>query len=139
MKDNFSGHAETYARFRPAYPEGMINYLCDLANEKKIAWDCGTGNGQTASMLAEHFAAVFATDISSNQLSHAIKKDNITYACESSSSTSLASESVNLITVSQALHWFDVEAFYQEVKRVGGDSSVIAVWAYSLLNTDQVT
>ncbi len=133
MKDNFSKQASAYAQFRPNYPAELIEYILGFVKEKRLAWDCGTGNGQSARLLSHYFQQVFATDISSKQLANAYQADNIIYAEEPAEKTSLANESVNLVTVAQAIHWFNFEKFYAEVKRVARPGAIIAVWTYSLL------
>ncbi|HMJ47429.1 MAG TPA: methyltransferase domain-containing protein, partial [Ferruginibacter sp.] len=79
MKDYFSKQSEDYAKFRPVYPVQLFDHILEFVNHRKLAWDCGTGNGQTAATLAGYFQNVYATDISANQVSHAIKKNNIRY------------------------------------------------------------
>jgi SAM-dependent methyltransferase len=136
MKDNFSNQAAEYASYRPAYPAALLDYICGLVPEKKLAWDCGTGNGQTAILLAAYFENVFASDISRQQLTKAPAKENIRYVLEPAEQTSLKDCSINLITVSQALHWFHFEKFYAEVKRVAAPGAIIAAWTYSLLHIE---
>lgn len=133
MKDNFSAQAEIYAKYRPLYPPGLFEYINEFAPEKKLAWDCGTGNGQAAQVLSRYYEKVFATDISQKQINNAQKEPNIVYAIEPAEKTSLPSNSVDLITVSQALHWFSFDQFYKEVRRVGKPNALIAVWTYNLL------
>lgn len=133
MKDNFSAQAAGYAQYRPQYPEALFTYLLGFVKEKGCVWDCGTGNGQSAQVLCRYFNTVIATDISRQQLDSAYKASNIIYALEPAEKTSIASGSVDLITVSQALHWFNFELFYTELKRVAKPAAVIAAWTYSLL------
>jgi hypothetical protein len=76
---------------------------------------------------------VFATDISYNQLQNGYQAKNIFYSVQPAEQTVLADHSIDLITVSQALHWFNFENFYREVRRVGKTGSRLAVWMYSLL------
>lgn len=135
MKDNFSKQSETYAKFRPTYPPEFINRITSLVLEKNAAWDCGTGNGQVAKILSKQFKQVIATDISSKQLSHAPKLANIEYHEEPAESTSIESNSVDLITVAQAIHWFNFDAFFKEVNRVLKKDGVIAIFGYPLLKT----
>lgn len=137
MKDNFSNQAAVYAQFRPHYPEELIDYICSFVLEKGLAWDCATGNGQCAKLLGNHFHKVFATDISQQQMDNAFKASNIFYALEAAENTTLQEKTVDLITVAQAIHWFDFEKFYAEVKRVGKTGGVIAVWCYSLLKISE--
>ena len=105
--------------------------------DRRNAWDCGCGNGQVAGVLADYFEKVEATDISENQLDHAIRKPNIEYQLAPAEKTNIESDSISLITVAQAIHWFDVNAFYREVIRVGKPGSILAIWCYSLLTISQ--
>jgi len=139
MKDNFSKQAEAYAKYRPQYPSALFEHIISFVKEKKLAWDCGTGNGQTAKELARYFEQVYATDISSKQIEHAVKAHNIIYKTEPAEKTALEENSTDLITVSQALHWFDFDKFYNEVRRVSKPGGLIAVWTYSLLRIDDIT
>jgi len=139
MKDNFSIQSKQYALFRPTYPKELFDHLIQLVDEKKLAWDCGTGNGQAASILAEHFEQVHASDISQKQLDVAAQKFNIIYKNESAEHSSLADHSCDLIIVAQAIHWFDFEAFYKEVKRVAKQYCIIAAIGYGLMEIDHTT
>lgn len=123
-----------YAQYRPEYPQALFDYILGFVKEKKLAWDCGTGNGQSAKVLSNYFEKIFATDISQKQIDNAHKEANIFYAIEPAEKTSLADKTVDLITVAQAIHWFKFESFYAEVNRVAKPGAVIAVWTYSLLN-----
>lgn len=133
VKDHFSGHSQLYAQFRPQYPDALYDYLFGLVPQQEIAWDCGTGNGQVASRLAEKFVWVYATDISEKQIAHAIQQGNIKYMVTRAEKTSFEHNTFNLVTVGQALHWFDFHAFFQEVKRTCKDHAIVAVWGYKLL------
>jgi ubiquinone/menaquinone biosynthesis C-methylase UbiE len=133
MKDNFSKQAAVYAKYRPQYPQELFDFILQQVKERKAAWDCGTGNGQAAKELAQYFEKVYATDISQKQLDEAIPADNVYYSLYPAECTNLSDNSIDLVTVSQALHWFNFEKFYREVKRVAKQDSCIAVWMYSLL------
>jgi len=134
FSDNFSKHASIYAKFRPSYPYELYNYLHSLTTQHTLAWDCGTGNGQSAIHLADFYDQVFATDPSESQLKNAFAHDRVMYKVEKAEETSLADQSVNLITVAQAVHWFDFDVFYQQVNRVLKPDGIIAVWAYGVPN-----
>jgi SAM-dependent methyltransferase len=136
MKDNFSQQATAYAQYRPQYPDELFRYIINFVKENNMVWDCGTGNGQSAKELSKYFNTVFATDISQKQIDNAYKADNIFYSLQSAEQTDLPAESIDLVTVSQALHWFDFEKFYAEVNRVAKPGAIIAAWAYSLLRVD---
>lgn len=129
---DFGEKSQDYRQFRPTYPEELYEYLLKTTIEHTCAWDCGTGNGQAAAVLANDFAQVIGTDISQKQLDVAVKKSNIHYYCCPAEVTPIESNTVDLITVAQALHWFDLDAFYREVTRVAKPEGVIAVWCYSL-------
>lgn len=132
-KDKFSTQAKEYQKFRPHYPELLYGFLYSKLQSFESAWDCGTGNGQVAHKLSEKFAKVFATDISEKQLQQATLKENITYSVSRAEETNFPDNSFDLITVAQALHWFDLEGFYKEATRVAKPGAVIAIWGYNLL------
>ena len=134
MKDNFSVSPEQYARYRPDYPQAIFDFIYPLLNEKIAAWDCGTGNGQVAQELSKDFTFVEATDISQKQLNHAFQAENIRYSTQPAEKTNFADNTFDLITVAQAVHWFDVDKFNMEVKRLGKPNSIIALIGYELNN-----
>jgi ubiquinone/menaquinone biosynthesis C-methylase UbiE len=109
----------------------MFDYLASLAPSTELAWDCGTGNGQAALALAERFQQVIATDASAAQIGSAFPHERIEYRVEPSEKTSIPSNSVDLITVGTAVHWFDFEPFYAEVRRVAKPGGILAVWTYA--------
>lgn len=130
FKDYFSGHAQIYAKHRPVYPIELFGFLSSLTKEHALAWDCGTGNGQCAVQLTNYYAHVFASDPSTEQIHNAIPSGNVTYKVERAEQSSLDDHSVDLITIAQALHWFDHAKFYAEVNRVLKPGGVIAAIAY---------
>lgn len=136
VKDKFSGHAAQYKQFRPAYPQVLIRDISALCRSREVAWDCGTGNGQVASMLANEFSTVYASDISRKQLEHAIHQKNIIYQFQRAEQTSYSAQSFDLITVAQAFHWFDQAAFNQEARRLLKPEGIIAIWGYDLIQID---
>src|SRR5438552_13078825 len=114
-KDLFSNQAAIYAQYRPGYPRALFDYIVSFVTEKETAWDCATGNGQAAVELARYFEKVVATDISEKQLQQAIPNEKITYSVSTAEHTPFADNSFNCITVAQAYHWFNFEAFLTEV------------------------
>jgi hypothetical protein len=137
-KDYFSGQSRAYATFRPVYPRELYDFIFGHLQKKLCAWDCATGNGQVAQYLAGHFESVYATDISQPQIDHAFRKENIFYSVSAAEQTSFPENQFDLITVGQALHWFDADKFYREVRRTGKCGSLLAVWGYALLTVDPV-
>jgi ubiquinone/menaquinone biosynthesis C-methylase UbiE len=132
FEDHFSKQSQTYVQYRPTYPKEIYSYLASITPGHSLAWDCGTGNGQAAVGLAEHFDRVFATDASAEQISRAYTHPNVEYHVEPAEHTSLADSSADLVTVAVAIHWFNFDEFYREVKRVLKPNGILAVWTYNL-------
>ncbi|HKJ07730.1 MAG TPA: class I SAM-dependent methyltransferase [Gammaproteobacteria bacterium] len=133
FEDHFSRQSGSYAASRPDYPATLFRYLAGIAPAHDRAWDCATGNGQAAVALAPHFHEVIATDASAQQLSHAPRRSGIAYRVAGAEESGIETGSVDLVTVAQALHWFDRERFYAEVAGVLKPGGVLAVWSYNLL------
>ena len=131
-KDLFSTQSKDYAKFRPTYPDSLLKYLASLTPEHRLVWDCGTGNGQSALLLAEYYDHVIATDPSEKQLASAVSHPKIEYCVGSAEKSGLENKSVDLITVAQAFHWFDQPAFFSEVRRVLKPSGALAIWTYAM-------
>lgn len=134
--DHFSRAASAYATFRPRYPAALFEWIGTIAPSRELAWDCGTGNGQAASALKAHFREVVASDPSEAQLGRAPSHDSVHYVAMTAEHVALSSHSVDVVTVAQALHWFDVERFNAEVRRVLVPGGAIVVWSYPLLRID---
>jgi SAM-dependent methyltransferase len=131
-KDLFSQQAASYAGFRPGYPQSLIEHILQSTTGRTNAWDCATGNGQAATLLAPHFQHVYATDISEKQLANAVPAPNIHYSVGSAENSGLPENSMDLVSVAQAYHWFDFNRFEQEVRRVLKPGGKIAIWGYGL-------
>ncbi len=136
FKDHFSGHAASYASYRPGYPPELFKTLAGLPRERRLAWDAGTGNGQAAVGLAEHFAKVTATDPSSQQLEHALPHPRVEYRIAPAEASGLADRSVDLVAAAQAFHWFDFDRFFAEARRVLAPGGAVALWTYNLARVD---
>lgn len=130
FEDLFSTQSAAYVKYRPTYPIMLFEYLAGLVDSHETAWDCGTGNGQAALSLVEYFERVVATDASPAQIKNAIPHPKITYAVASAEHSTLPPLSIDLISVAQALHWFDLDRFYAEAQRVLKPRGVIAVYGY---------
>ena len=130
FKDHFSKQAELYLKYRPHYPDALYDCLAQQCTNHELALDCGTGNGQAALGLAPLFAQVIATDPSEQQLNLAIPHDKIKYLAATAEALPLPNNSVDLLTVANALHWFNLDLFYAEAHRVLKPGAVIAAWCY---------
>ena len=134
FKDHFSERSDLYARYRPEYPNELFEYLASLCVHRVRAWDCATGSGQAARALAYWFDEVIATDASGEQITAALPHTGVRYHIAPAEASGLDDDSVNLLTVGQALHWFDIERFFAEARRVLVKGGVLAAWCYERCN-----
>lgn len=132
--DHFSGVSSAYAAFRPRYPAALFERLAALAPGRESAWDSGTGSGQAARGLALHFTLVWATDASAAQLAAAAPHPRVHYRVARAEASGLPDRAIDLVTVAQALHWFERPQFYAEVRRVLRPKGVLAAWCYDLMH-----
>lgn len=132
FQDHFSSVANRYADFRPRYPSALFDYLATLVPPSSVVWDCACGNGQATLDLAARFDKVIATDASREQIASAAPQPRIEYRVAPAEQSGLPDQSVALVTVAQAWHWFDSDRFSTEVQRVLTPNGVIAVWAYGI-------
>ncbi|SDL98465.1 Methyltransferase domain-containing protein [Catalinimonas alkaloidigena] len=132
-KDLFSQQAAAYAQFRPTYPDELYSFLMSRVRARQRAWDCATGSGQVAQRLAAFFDQVEATDLSAQQLAQAPTLPNVRYQVSPAEQTPFPDQYFDLITVGQALHWFALDPFYAEARRVARPGAQLAVWTYGLL------
>lgn len=137
FKDHFSTVAKTYAAYRPQYPIALYAWLADLSPSTHSVWDCACGTGQASLGLAEYFQQVIATDASEQQIAAAQAHPNIEWRVATAETSGLADNAVDLITVAQALHWFDLDKFYAEAQRVLKPEGVLAVWTYGVLKINE--
>ena len=126
----FATVAREYATFRPGYPSELFAWLARISPSREAVWDCGCGSGQASVALAEHFAVVHATDVAPEQIAAAKPDPRVRYSVAPAEHSGLPADSVDLVTVAQALHWFDVNAFYAEARRVARPGAMLAVWNY---------
>jgi SAM-dependent methyltransferase len=130
FKDHFSDVARKYAEFRPCYPRALFEWIASVAPRRKRAWDCATGNGQAALLLADFFEEVVGTDASPEQVANAPRTENVRYAVATAENSGLPSKSFDVITVAQAAHWFDLPKFYAEAQRVLRPDGILVLWCY---------
>src|SRR3989442_3057632 len=137
FRDHFSGVAEEYATFRPRYPPALFAALAAQAPRRGTAWDCATGSGQAAVGLGTHFARVVATDASAAQLAAARQHPRVRYLCSLAEWAPLPAASVDLVSAAQSLHWFDIQRFFAEARRVLTPGGLVAAWCYGLAQVDR--
>ncbi|HWA25407.1 MAG TPA: class I SAM-dependent methyltransferase [Lacunisphaera sp.] len=139
FQDHFSAVAAKYGSYRPTYPDELFAYLARVSPAGATVWDCAAGNGQASRSLADHFTRVVATDASAQQIAAAPAHPRIEYRVAPAEASGLPDASVGLVTVAQALHWFDLPKFYAEVRRVLVPSGVLAVWCYGINEVEGAT
>lgn len=126
----FATEAAEYAHLRPTYPSDLFSFLSKVAPSRDVVWDCATGNGQAATQLARSFGRVIATDESAEMIAQATPDPKIVYRVAEAEDSGIEDRSVDLVTVAAAIHWFDLDRFYAEVRRVEKPGGVIAAWTY---------
>lgn len=136
FKDHFSATASSYAAYRPTYPRALAEFIAGQAPACGVAWDCGCGSGQLSVLLGEVFEHVIATDASDKQIVQAVPHPNVEYRVAPAESSGLGDAAVDAIVAAQAAHWFDLPAFYAEVRRVGKPGAVVALVSYGRLVLD---
>ena len=136
FSDHFAPVASHYADNRPTYPEELFVWLTNQCKEQALAWDCGAGNGQASTELARYFEHVVATDASVAQISQAIPHPLVEYRVAPSENSGLDGSCADVVVVAQALHWFDLDRFYAEVRRVLKPDGLLAVWSYGVLSVE---
>lgn len=136
FRDHFSQQAASYAAFRPGYPDTLFEWLASITAANECAWDCATGNGQAAVSLARYFSRVIATDASATQIAAATPVNNVEYRVATAEASGLNDACADLVSVAQALHWFDHGAFYREIRRVTKPGGIVAAWSYGVIDVE---
>lgn len=136
FKDHFSNGSAGYAAYRPSYPLALVDALAGVSPGLQRALDCGCGSGQLSVLLAERFEQVVATDASAAQIENAQPREGVIYRRALAQDSGLPDASVDLITVAQAAHWLDLDAFYAEARRVAKPRAAIALVTYGMLNVE---
>lgn len=135
--DHFSAVAGQYAASRPTYPDELFDWLAGIAPRRELAWDCGAGSGQATVPLAARFRRVIATDLSAAQLAGAPALPNVEYRAAPAEASGLPDRCADLVTIAQAMHWYDPAKFHAEVRRVVRAGGIIAAWGYNRLHIAQ--
>lgn len=131
----FSDRAEDYKKYRPGYPEQLIQLLHDKMglDKNSIVADIGSGTGISSALFLKNENTLYAVepnaemraaaewDLSGNKNFHSING--------TSEKTGLPDQSVDFIFSAQAFHWFDQPKTKIEFKRIlkpGGH--IVLVW-----------
>lgn len=125
-----------YALYRPKYPSELSAVLAEFSRDRKSALDVGCGNGQLTCLLAEHFSFVKGTDPSAEQISNATPHERVRYECAAAEHLPSDNKTFSLITAAQAAHWFRLDEFYSEVRRVAAPDALLALISYGVMQLD---
>ena len=136
FKDHFSARSEDYAASRPDYPPELAAFLASSAPGRGLALDCGCGTGQLSLLLADEFDRVIATDASAQQITAARPHPRIDYRVAPAEASGLDAGTADLIVAAQAAHWFDLDGFYAEARRVAKPSALLALVAYGVFHVE---
>ncbi len=122
-RDKFTNKAANYAKYRPSYPEGFIDYLMyEVGMARRTIADIGAGTGILTRLLADKAGKVIAVEPNRDMLEvcleHCRMCGNFTALDTSAEKTGLPEHSVDFITVAQAFHWFDREKAKIEFRRI---------------------
>ncbi len=133
----FDDKADIYVKARPTYPPNLYEWISGLCYSRNSVWDVGCGNGQASADLSNYFDSVEATDISASQIANAPTYERVRFSVQPAEATSFDDKTFDAVCVAQALHWFDYEKFWPEVKRVLKPSGIFAAWGYNWPHVDQ--
>lgn len=133
--DKFTDKAEVYEKYRPSYPSEYIEYLISEAdlNENCMIADIGSGTGILSRQLLDKGFTVIGVEPNDDMRTLAeqtLKPDSHFISVDAvAEKTTLNDSSLDLITVAQAFHWFDIEQFRLECQRIlKQDANVNLVW-----------
>ncbi|CAL1266724.1 unnamed protein product [Larinioides sclopetarius] len=127
--------ANVYSSYRKDTPVELIEKIIAFLKEKPLdtAVDVGCGNGQSTVILAPYFKRVHGSDVSEAQIEQAKATrslPNVTYAASPAEKLPFEDGTVQLLTAATALHWFDLDTFLPEARRVLCANGVMAVYGY---------
>lgn len=136
VRNWFEQGGQAYARFRPEYPAGLSAILAGFAPSDALAVDVGCGNGQLTAQLASAFKAVTGVDPSADQIANAAPRPGAKYLCAPAEKLPVADGMASLVTAAQAAHWFDIDAFYAEARRVLMPGGALVLITYGVIEAD---
>ena len=119
-QNRFSSRAEDYARYRPSYPDAVIDrIIADLGNPSElVAADIGAGTGISSRLLADRGLKVMAIEPNAAMRQAAQAHPLVEFHNGSAENTNLPNASVDLIICFQAFHWFSPEPTLEEFSRI---------------------
>ncbi|MGD1821911.1 MAG: class I SAM-dependent methyltransferase [Pleomorphochaeta sp.] len=122
-KSRFTSRVENYVKYRPSYPQDAINYLfLNGINKKSVVGDIGSGTGILSKLLIDRVEKLYCVEPNLAMRDYANKmlsNNNNFYSIDASAeNTTLSDNQLDVITVAQAFHWFDLEKCKSEFNRI---------------------
>lgn len=131
----FDGKGEIYAKARLGYPSELLDYVKNTLHfdEGSTFADIGSGTGIFSELLLNGGYHVYAVEPNADMRMKAEEKlgnrKDFVSVIGTDSSATLPELSVDCVTTAQAFHWFDVEAFKAECRRIlKPDGKVIIIY-----------
>jgi ubiquinone/menaquinone biosynthesis C-methylase UbiE len=141
----FTGKADVYTKFRPAYPNDFIDYLYhDVGfNENSSIADIGSGTGKFSKQLLLRQSNVLCVEPNDDMRQIAEEElapfTNFVSIRGTAEDTTIQQSSVDFITVAQAFHWFNKEMFKRECQRIlKPKGKVVLVWNSRVASSELV-
>ncbi|MCL2633587.1 MAG: class I SAM-dependent methyltransferase [Oscillospiraceae bacterium] len=130
--ERFSGYADLYNTVRPTPPEIITKaVLLYSKNTTKTIIDIGSGTGLSTLIwkdIAETIIGIEPNDDMLNEAERNIKESNISFRKGLSNNTGLSSEYADIVSISQAFHWFDIDSTLEEIYRILKNDGVLAIF-----------
>ncbi|HEX6292407.1 MAG TPA: class I SAM-dependent methyltransferase [Herpetosiphonaceae bacterium] len=131
----FSSRVEDYIKYRPTYPEAVIDLLkaeCRLTSSSIVA-DIGSGTGILAELFLKHGNRVFGVEPNAEMRAAGERLlqgyPRFTSVAATAEATTLADRSVDFVAAGQAFHWFDRDRFRAECQRMlRPDGWIVLIW-----------
>lgn len=132
----FNTKSNDYESARPVYPRELFEFLKRECYSTETAWDCACGTGQVSKSLVNYFNKVYASDINENQILNSFKSESVNFSVQKAEETTFSDSFFDTVCVAQAMHWFNLEKYFREVKRVLKTGGVFACWGYSFFKIE---
>ena len=119
-RERFGDLAELYQRYRPSYPEALVDWIvgqAELARGAVVA-DVGCGTGISTRLFATRGFEVVGIDPNESMLARAGTSDVSRFLVGEAAATGLADQSIDLVISGQAFHWFDIPRALEEFRRI---------------------
>jgi SAM-dependent methyltransferase len=140
--DRFSNRVENYTKYRPHYPEAVLNFLEDFGvlGPDSVVADIGSGTGISARLFLENGNRVIGVEpngpMRTESERYLSEYPNFTAVSGTSDATTLLSASVDLTVAAQAFHWFEPDSARAEFKRITKPGGAIClIWNERQLGT----